>query len=307
MYLNFIKIALRNIVKHKLFSFVNIFGLAFSLSVCILITMLLADQLSYDRYNSDADRVYRILHEPKNGGFASTMATTPLPLAEALQKTYPGIESFGRFYRDFGNGWIKIDQDINVPISGFYVDPDVLNIFQWELKFGNPKTALVEPYSVIISQETSLKLFTSENPIGQTIQVGELGTYTVTGVLAKNSHKTHIKFDGLASISTVPILVREGVFTEPLDNWNNYTRGWSYIKLAPNKKAEDVIQHLAEIRRDYFKEENANVSYKLQSLSNINPGPLLGNPIWPRTPCPSHLLSDRVRLNRYHFNLFQLY
>lgn len=285
MYLNFIKIAFRNILKHKLFSFVNFIGLALSLSVCILITMLLADQYSYDRYNTDADRVYRILHHQNHdGGPVPTMATTPMPLAPELQKNFPGITSYGRFYRGFGNDWIKIGQNINIPISGFYADPKVLEIFQWKLKYGNPTTALIEPFSVVITEEISEKLFKIENPIGETIKVGDLGTYKITGVLAKSENKTHIKVDGLASINTVPILVKEGIFTETLDNWGNYTRGWSYIKLASNVNPEDVIRQLAEIHAKQFTEEEQGVTYELQNLTEINPGPFLGNPIGPGLP-----------------------
>lgn len=287
MIYSYLKISIRNLLKHKLFSFVNIFGLAFSLSVCILITMLLADQCSYDRHNSAKDRIYRVTTKYlRSDDPVSHMATAPMPIRSALTENYPGIENSVRFYRGFGNSWIKIvGQDVNIPISGFFSDPEVFDMFEYELLYGNANTALTEPYSVVITKETAERLFSVENPLGLDLKVGTLGSYKVTGVLKETDNKSHIVFDALASISTVPSLVKQEVLPIDLDNWENWTRSWTYLKLSKEKRPEDVLEHLAEINEaQYGENEDIDLKLELQQLTAINPGPLMGNQIGPGLP-----------------------
>ncbi len=286
MLYNYLKIAFRNILKHRLFSFINVFGLSFSIATGVIIIMLLADQFSYDAFNTDGDRVFRINHTRSDiDNVISGMATSPMPLGEELVSQYPGVESYTRLYRGFGNGWIKLMQDVNIPISGFFADPNVLDMFQYELEFGDPSTALVDPYSVVITKETAEKLFKEQNPIGEVIVVGELGSYIVTGVLKELDGKSHIKFDGLASMSTVPALIKQEVLSSPLDNWRDRNRGWTYIKLEPGALTSSIEGYLETISHEQYDEmENVDAGFFLQNLRKINPGPLMGNQIGPGMP-----------------------
>ncbi len=286
MIYSYLKIALRNIKKQKLFSAINIFGLSFSLSVCLIIIMLVADQSSYDDFNADADRVYRVNHTKTDmDAVIAGMATSPMPLGEELMSNYTGIENYARLYRGFGNKWIKIEHDVNIPIAGYYADAGVFDVFQYELALGNKHTALEEPYSVVLSHEGAKKLFNTDNPIGEVIKVGELGSYKVTGVLKPIDGKSHIKFEGLASISTVPGLVKQGVLSTPLDDWKNRNRGWTYLKLQEGTTVEQVEQDLAQISHaQYDQYEDINADFYLQNIRKISPGPLMGNPIGPSVP-----------------------
>lgn len=130
-------------------------------------------------------------------------STTPMALKAELEK-HSGIEHVVRFHRGFGNGWIEFDdQDVNVPLGGYFADPGALQMFEYELQYGDENTALTAPYSVVLTRKTADKLFSEENPVGKTIKVGELGLYTVTGVLKETDHKTHIAFEALASMSSM--------------------------------------------------------------------------------------------------------
>ena len=286
MLYNYLKIAIRSILKHRLFSFINIFGLSFSIATGMIIIMLMADQYSYDAFNTEADRIYRINHQRSDmDNLIAGMATSPMPLGDALASQYPGIESYTRLYRGFGNGWIKLMQDVNIPISGFYADPNVLELFQYELALGDPTTALVDPYSVVLTQETAEKLFKKDNPIGEILTVGKLGGYKVTGVLKPLDGKSHIKFDGLASLSTVSNLVKQGLLESSLDNWLDRSRGWTYIKLLPGTEVATVESYLSEISHaQYDQIDNMDARFFLQNIRAINPGPLMGNQIGPGMP-----------------------
>lgn len=286
MFYNYFKISIRNIRKHKLFSFINVFGLSFSLSICLIIIMLLADQFSYDRFNSNADNIYRINHTRGDmDAIIEGMATSPMNLGEELTTKYTGISEYTRLTRGFGNGWVKLMQDVNIPLSGFFADPSFFEMFQYEFQYGNPQTALTEPYSVVLSKETAEKLFNKENPVGETIVVGELGSYKVTGVLKRIEGKSHIKFDGLASMSTLESLIKKEVLPEGLTSWKNRSWTWTYVRLEENTTVESVEKNLAVISDEQYGEiEDIDAQFYLQNIRKISPGPMVGNQIGPGIP-----------------------
>jgi putative ABC transport system permease protein len=107
--------------------------------------------------------------------------------------------------------------------------PKCLTFFEYELQYGDAASALKEPYSVVLTRKAANKLFKEENPIGQTIKVGDIGTYTITGILKETENKSHIVFEALASISTVNNLPNKNELTE----WTNYWVGWTYTFYQP--------------------------------------------------------------------------
>ncbi|HEV8513877.1 MAG TPA: ABC transporter permease, partial [Cyclobacteriaceae bacterium] len=193
MFSNYIKTAIRSLLRHRFFSAINVFGLAVAMTLSMIIIMLVADQMMYDRYNTKRDRIYRINSIPsgENGSERTETATTTLPLRDELLEKYTGIEKAVRIVRGFGNMWIEIEQNVNIPVAGYYADPEVLDVFEYELEYGDKRTALVEPYSVVLTKKTAKKLFKQENPVGESFKVGEDGPYKVTGVLKETNHKSH--------------------------------------------------------------------------------------------------------------------
>ena len=291
MFRNYIKIALRTLLRQRFFSFVNIFGLAIALTICMSIIMLVADQMTYDRYNSKRDRIYRLNSIPYNedGTQYNETATTTLPVRQELLDNYTGIEQAVRIVRGFGNPWIEFDQNVNIPVSGFFADPEILDVFEYELEFGDSRTALVDPFSVVLTKKAAKKLFREENPVGQTFKVGDLGTYKVTGVIKETSQKSHIVFDALASLATVKSLEALEKRGKDLDNWYQYTSGWVYVLVEEGKGAADVQLHLEKIQNEHFTllpkpDTQQKIKYSLQSMMNITPGPFINNPIGPFLP-----------------------
>ncbi|NJM24434.1 MAG: FtsX-like permease family protein [Bacteroidia bacterium] len=293
MFSNYILVALRNLKRHRFFSFINIFGLAISMSVCLGIIMLVADQLSYDRYNTKHDRVYRVITEYLNAdGSASgnDYSTSPLPISTTLTDDFTGVEKAARIRRGFGNNWIELDQnDVNIPLAGFFADPDILDILEYELEHGDAKTALLEPYSVVLTKKAAKKLFKQDNPVGEIVKVGDLGEYKVTGVLGETNHKSHIVFEALASFSTVKSLEADSTFNSSDSDWSNFTIGWNYLLLKEGTRPAEVERHLAQVARDHQPtagafEQPRTYRFYLQNLVSITPGPFINNPIGPFMP-----------------------
>lgn len=290
MFRNYLKTALRSLLRHRFFSFINIFGLAIALTICMGIIMLVADQMTYDRYNTKRDRIYRLNSLPHNDktDFNET-ATTTLPIQQELLEKYTGVEKAVRIVRGFGNNWIEFDQNVNIPIAGLFADPEILEVFEYELEYGDSRTALVEPYSVVLTKKAAKKLFRQENPVGETFKVGDLGTYKVTGVLKETMHKSHIAFDALASMASVKSLEAMEKRGKDLDNWYQFTAGWVYILLEEGKSLKDIQPHLDNIQKAHFSqlpkpESQQKIKYKPQSLMSITPGALINNPIGPFLP-----------------------
>lgn len=297
---NYIKTAFRSLLRHRFFSFINIFGLAVAMALSMCIIMLVADQMQYDRYNTRKERIYRINSIPfgRNGEKFSETATTTLPLKLELIENYSGVEKSVRIMRGFGNMWLEIGQNVNIPVAGYFADPEVLDVFEYELEYGDPHTALIEPYSVVLTKKTAKKLFRQENPVGETFKVGVEGPYKVTGVLKETSHKTHIAFDAFASMATIKSLAAaskqnkdfdNGLKGKDLDNWYNYTAGWVYVLLEEGKTVADLQPNLEKIEKKYFTtltnpDTQRKVTYQPISLMDITPGTNMNNAIGPVLP-----------------------
>lgn len=294
MFRNYIIVAVRNILKHRIFSFINIFGLAVAMSICMAIMMLVADQMMLDRHNPLADRIYRITAIPYwkelNGAPGKEFATTTLPIKDELLSNYNGIEKAVRIMRGFGNHWVEVEpsRDINIPVSGFFADPEVLELFNHELLYGDASTALKEPYSVVLTEKTARNLFKAENPVGESLTVGKLGTYKVTGVIKDTEYRSHIVAEAFASMATVQSLEAGGVLGKDLDNSHNFTQGWLYVLLEEGKSIKDLEPVLSQISAKHFSNlvepNTTEVRYGYQNLLDIIPGKMLNNPIGPFMP-----------------------
>ncbi|HMR56468.1 MAG TPA: ABC transporter permease [Cyclobacteriaceae bacterium] len=289
MFRNYIKTAIRSLLRHKFFSAINIFSLTVGMLVCMGIIMLVADQLTYDRHNSKRDRIYRVITYgvDKNGVIDDPQpnAASPAPLKQELLDNYTGNEEVVRVMRGFGNGWLELEnQNVNIPLAGFFADAEVLSFFEYELQYGDAATALKEPYSVVLTRAAANKLFKEENPVGQTITVGDIGTYTVTGILKETKNKSHIVFEALASMSTVSSLPSK----EMLADWTNYWNCYTYVLVGEEQSSESVQANLDKIYTEHIGSiTDPNVyrmRFSLQKLMRITPGPLTNNPVGPILP-----------------------
>lgn len=191
---NYLKIAWRNLRKHKFYSFLNIFGLSLGLASCLLITLYVVDELSYDRSFDHADRIYRINADIRFGGADMSLAVAPDPLAFTLKKDYPQVEQVVRM-RENGSQLVRqASSNENLREDHvFFVDSTFFQVFSLPLLQGDRKTALRNPHTVVISETASRKYFGDANPIGKALIIDNGTTYTVTGVMQDMPARSHMR------------------------------------------------------------------------------------------------------------------
>lgn len=199
---NYIKTAFRSLAKNKGFTAINVLGLALGLATCLLIVFYVFDELSYDKYNVKADRIYRINSDIKFAGNENSYATSPAPAAGALKATFPEIEQTARLLDRGGFKVKKGNQDIQ-ELSMIYADSTLFDIFTIPMIHGTAATALKEPNSVVITDEMARKYFNSTDVVGKTLTFNDSLFYKVTGVVKKMPKQSHFTYDFFISMATV--------------------------------------------------------------------------------------------------------
>ncbi len=274
---NYIIITLRNLWKSKTISFINIFGLAVSMSVCLMLILIVSDQWSYDSYHTKKDDIYRIITDRKqqNGTIWSTASTT-FPLSDVV-KRHEALEECTVLKKNF-NGIAKW-QNQELPFEGLYTDNSFLKLFDFPLALGDPKTALSLPNSIILKKELAQKIFGDYDPINEVMEVEGKGELIVTGVLDDLPGKTHIYFDALTTIDFLSALQKQdSTLYIGFEDWNFIYDSYIYFLLGANYEPEDLIPTLEKASAEHYDAEG-EFSYKflLQPLTGITPGPSLSN------------------------------
>ena len=208
---NYFKIAYRNLLKKKVYSFINIVGLGIGMACCVLIFMFVQDELSYDKYHEKGDRIYRVIHGATQEGVEPDLSTFWVwgnaPIGPALQLDFPEIEKVVQF-SGRADILFTVNDQTQQEDGVFFMDSTAFDVFSWEMLEGNPKTALVAPYSVVLTESTAKKYFGNEEALGKTMKGSEAagrsnpGDYTVTGVMKDLPSNSHFKFNTLLSLST---------------------------------------------------------------------------------------------------------
>jgi len=198
---NYLKIASRNLSKHRFYSLINVTGLAVGIAVCMIITLFVVDELSYDKHFKNSNRIYRVIgnHTFNNSVFNS--ALTPAPLANALVADFPEVESSFRFRNAGSIIFVKGNESFKEEDFAF-ADSTFTNVFGLELISGNIKTALTHPQSMIIDQSLAEKYFPGEAPVGKTLTSSRGTVFQITGVYSDFPDNTHFHYDFLISMAS---------------------------------------------------------------------------------------------------------
>ena len=291
MILNYLKVGFRNLMRYKAFSFINIFGLAMGMSVCMLIILMMADEKTYDRFNLHKESIYRILSNKPE--FGSPYATSPFPLAEELKADYPIMEATTRLV--MGVGGDAVYNFKSVEMRGFFADTSFFRVFSFDLGRGDISTALALPNSIVISSKVAHQLFGQEDPLGKGVEFvdrglnylgGEnasaptkWGNFIVTGVIADRPYKSHLRFDALVSSSSMRALADTNKITDLTGNWADYYRSYTYVLLKPGKTSRDLAVALNGLASQRYAgvKDFTGFGFIGQKLTEITPGILLGN------------------------------
>ncbi|HEY2726389.1 MAG TPA: ABC transporter permease, partial [Parafilimonas sp.] len=234
MFKNYFKIAVRNLWRHKAFSFINILGLAVGMTACFLIFLYVSFETSYDNFNTKADRIYRIVSDVKTPTEVIPIGTTIAPLAIYLKKDFPEVEDAVRIFSD---GYlVKKDEVKFQEKRTLLADSTLFNVFDFPLVEGNKKTALIEPMSIILSQTTAKKYFGNEDPLGKHVQLtGAAINATITGVMKDIPENSQLQADMIVSMSsTKPIY---GYATSDSEWTNHNYLTYLLMKSHTNMKA----------------------------------------------------------------------
>ncbi len=242
---NYFKIALRNIKKYKGFSFINIFGLAISISCCLLIYFYVQNELSYDKYHDDADLIYRInldLTFGKTKVMANNGGGALLP---ALLESFPQIETGTRVLTRGSVNFRKGDKNFYEK-NALYADPEILDVFTFSFIKGNREYALDRPGTAIITERMASKYFGYEDPIGEVLYIDagfENKSFEVTGVLENCPTNSHLKYDFILSLET---LKNEWFYT----SWGA-TMFRTYVKVMPGTDINMLDTEVRKIGKRY--------------------------------------------------------
>ncbi len=231
MFKNYFKIAFRNLWKNKVFSFINIMGLTVGMTACFLIFLYVKFELSYDAFNSKADRIYRLVTDLKTPSDNLHIGVTSWAFAPKIKSELPEVQSFARISRGsflITKGNIKFQED-----KCLFADSSLFHLFDFKLLQGNPQTALKNPYSIVLSETYAKKYFGNENPVGQTLLFsGDHIPASVTGVMKDIPDNSQIKTDLFVSMSTLTQKINAGID----DQWDNFG-ATSYLLLTPGANA----------------------------------------------------------------------
>ena len=261
---NYLKIAFRNLLKNKIYSSINIFGLAFGITCFILISIYLNNELSYDNFHNEADKIYRVLRIGNNENGEYNIGYTSGPFAKALLSDYPAnIEEVTRAKRD--NGVIEYKDKIFKEDKLFFADPNFFNFFNFPLIMGNKESVLKEANNVIISTEMAEKYFGDVNPIGEILKVDKQFDFIVTGVFDKSNLNSHLNFDFLGSLT---LFERFDWFA---NWWNNNLS--TYVKLSNPHSKNYLLSEFPNFMEKYFgndfKKTGNKIGLTLEQLEDI--------------------------------------
>ncbi len=208
MFKNYLKVALRNLWRNKGYSAINIIGLAVGLATCLLIILYVIDELSYDCYNDKADRIYRVNSDIRFGGSELRLAVCSDPMAATLKKDYPQVEEYTRVYNSSGSKLIKKGNEYIDEPNVAHADSTFFNVFTLPAVYGNTKTALNEPNTVVVTESGAKKYFPQDAAHGTTDVVGKTieadkTPYKITAVIKDVPHNSHFHFDFFFSMKNV--------------------------------------------------------------------------------------------------------
>lgn len=200
---NILNIAIRNLIRYKTFSAINIIGLSMGITCFIALALYVLDELSYDRFNKNADRIYRVCVHSVINGKEMNNSKSAAPTGSTLLRDLPEVESFTRTGY-FGEYTMRYNDKIFREGNVYTADSTYFRIFSFPLIYGNPETVLSKPNCIVLTETTSRKYFGAENPVGKSLLVEGKGAFLVTGLMQDFPRKSHFRCSMLLSMCTYP-------------------------------------------------------------------------------------------------------
>lgn len=280
MFTHFLKIAYRNLVRRKVYSIINITGLAVGIACCLLITYYVRHELSYDKYNTKGDRIYRVIQTFRTQQKGEKLPPpTPedyqvwgcAPVGPALAAKFPAIEKLVQFT----SPWNMLLQTGNTRIQQeniLFMDSTAFDIFSWKMMAGNPHSALQAPNSIVLTKSVSEKLFGKENPVGKSLVVNNGESFQVTGLMEDVPTNSHFTFNALVSMNTFR------KWNKDIFEWWGYVDFYTYFTIKQNANIASIEARVPEFLKAYDAGPGYTIAFEklydayLYSLATRQPG-----------------------------------
>ncbi len=273
---HYLKIGFRKIKRQKLYSLINIIGLAAGLACCAVIILYVANELTFDRFHPDAARLYRVATHMKNAVGDLRTASTSGPLGPALKAEYPQVEVAARAVPPPENAsHVLVVQGKKRFFEKrvWFVDPEIFQLFRIPFVHGRPETAFADPYAAVITESTARKYFGNESAWGKTIRVEidydtgtvEIRDFNVTGIVRNPPLNTHFKYDMLLSMATMRANVPS--FEE---DWPNFHSKYTYVRLANGADVKAFEKQIQRTASEKLSGRNTQVELILQPVAGIH-------------------------------------
>jgi len=265
---NYFKTAIRNLVKHKVFSFINVFGLALGIAACLLLLQYVRLERSYDQFQSNGDRIYRVQQDRYNEGKLSTQwAAGAAGIGPDVKEAIPEVETFAKLYHT--SDVISYKDKKFREEKMYFANDAFLPMFSYKALKGQTKGALAEPNTAVITESAAKKYFGEEDPIGKVISHNKEQDYKINAVVEDLPFNTHLKFEILLSFETYVKMA--GPDANTTWNWDGF---YTYLLLKPQADPKVVEKKIANLIDAQFgkelKEGNAGLVLKLQPLKDIH-------------------------------------
>jgi putative ABC transport system permease protein len=260
---NYLKIAWRGLLKNRLFTFLNLVGLATGLAVALLLTLYVKDEFQFDRYHSKADRIYRVIVHATFDGKTMVWGNAPNAVGPAMKSEVPSVEQQVRLLRhNFGETAFVNSTDKKFAEKNFYwADGSLFDLFDIPLIHGNPKTALDGPHKVVVSQATANRYFGDENPVGKVLYVDSKDTLRVTGVYQTFPGTSTLDADLIGSFSSVRWAQHA--------SWGNASFE-TFLLLNPKATMAQVEQQMSVVLTKHVPKQDQWFTLSLQPLTDIH-------------------------------------
>ena len=265
MFKNYIKAAFRNMKRYKGYSFINILGLSIGLGCCLLIYLYVRNELSYDKYHMDSDKIYRIVVTKQTPASTRSFAIVSAPVANSLKNDYPQVEKTARILNLGERPIIKYNDLLFRETLLTYVDNELFDILDIPFLEGDPASALDRPDAMVIPESVSKKYFGDESPVGKILRIDGRDDVEITGVVKDSPSNTHMPYGLIRSLKRHE--------TAPwMQDWS-WVGFYTYIKLKDNTDVESFKGQIRNLAGNYIgktlKNSGEKRSYDLQKLTNI--------------------------------------
>jgi ABC-type antimicrobial peptide transport system permease subunit len=259
---NYFITAWRNLLRDKLYSAINIGGLAIGMAVSFLLLLYVYNEFSYDKFNVNADRLYKVFFKQSSNGNITTGNTSPAPLASALKKDFAEIANVAR--TDFPNDVLINYQDKSLKVNTMAADESILDMFSFDFIYGNHKNALSQLSSIILTQSVAKAIFGNTDPIGKVVQFDNKYPLTVSAVIKDNPQNSSFGFKALLSWRTME---NQRQWVKNSD-WGGFSFS-TYVMLKPGTKFSSVDEKVKKIFSKYSP-QNKNTNFFLYPYTNLH-------------------------------------